>query len=167
MKNLFILLGILSLSIVQSQNLKPDREAFTLKVQLNKKQFYTQDINNLPYFPEAGTLQIYPDERINIEVEVLNGTIISLTSVAENVHPEKTIEIEFCQVIEDHITKSAQIFIKNPFDKKLKFKTVTYVINDSEWIPEPRSAKAKATECLVWKQTLGSFVMKDWELEKN
>jgi hypothetical protein len=165
MKKFLILVVFFSISLVQAQNLKPNRDAFALKVQVNSKQFYAQQVNDSPYFAEEKTLQIYADEKVFIEVEVENGTIISLTSVAENLNPEKTFEIEFCQTIKDNISKESILYIKNPFDKKLKYDCLVYVIDSSKWEAQNYDVKAKTTKTETWKDVLGSIVIRNWELQ--
>ena len=165
MKKLIILIGILSFSIANAQNEKPLRDAFALKVQVNSKQFYAQQITDSPYFAEEKTLQIYADERVYIEAEVVNGKIVSLTAVKENIHPEKTFDIEFCQTIEKNITTASLLYIKNPFDKKLKYDSLVYVIDTSKWEQGSHSVKAKTTNLETWTTVVSSIVIRNWELE--
>lgn len=169
MKRLFIFFGILSFALAQAQtenlNLKPEREGFALKVSFNQNQSYIQEIPKSSYFAEEKTLQIYPGENVALEVEMEKDNIVSLTSVNENRKPEKTLEIEFCEVVENNITKSALLYIRNPFEKKLKFTTLVYDINHSEWKTETHEIKAKETSVEKWEIVLGSIVIRDWKLE--
>lgn len=158
-------MAIVCFSMAKAQNDKPNREAFALKVQVNSTQFYAQQIGAVPYFAEENMLQIYPDELVYIEAEVANGEIVGLKSVKENLRPENTFEVEFCQTIENNIVTSSQLFLKNPFDKKLKYNGILYVIDTSKWKEENHSVKAKSTGLQTWKPVLGSIVIKDWQLE--
>lgn len=165
MKKLLAAIAILSFSCLNAQNDKPSRVAFALKVQVNAKQFYAQQITDSPYFAEEMTLQIYPDERVYIEAEVENGKIVSLQSVKENVNPEKTFDIEFCQTTDKNVTTASLLYINNPFDKKLKYDALLYVIDTGKWDTERHSAKSKLTALETWKNVLGSVVIRNWELE--
>lgn len=166
MKNIFLVLGIAFFSTAQSQNLRPKREAFVLKVQRNAKQFYAQQVKQTPYFVTDKTLQIYPLEKVNIEVEIKNDTIFSMVSVKENLHPEKTIEIEFCQTVENHEARPAFLYVKNPFPKKLSYNVIAYLIDESEWKQVNKTAKPNWTSLEAWKEVIGSLVLKDWKFEK-
>ena len=166
MKNIYILFGIAFFSIAESQNLKPEREAFVLKVQRNAKQFYAQQVKQTPYFVTDKTLQIYPLEKVNIEIEIKNDTIFSIVSVAENLHPEKTIEIEFCQTVEKHQASPAFLYVRNPFPKKLSYNAIAYLVDDSQWKQINKTAKANWTSLEAWKEVIGSLVLKDWKFEK-
>lgn len=165
MRKLLVLIGIFSLGLGYAQNLKPNRSPFALKVQVNSKQFYAQQIADSPYFAEEKTLRLYPDEKVFIEVVIENGTTTALTSVSENLHPEKTFEIEFCQTIKNNITIASELYIKNPLGKKLKYNCLVYAIDSSSWEPQNYTAKAKYTTEQTWTTVLGSIVIKDWIFE--
>ena len=165
MKKLLILIGLFSVSFACAQNLKPNRLPFALKVQVNSKQFYAQQISDSPYFAEEKTLQLYPDEKVFIEAVIEDANISSLISVSENLHPEKTFVIEFCQTIVNNISTSSELYIKNPFEKKLKYNCLVYVIDSSSWEPQYYVATSKMTTKKSWDTILGSIVIKDWILE--
>lgn len=174
MRNIWILIGLLPFLGAHSQNLtrgesvaKPERDAFVLKVARNSKQSFIQQIDKTPYFVENNTLQIYPLEKVNIEVELRNDTIYSMTSVAENLNPEKTIEIEFCQTVENHEAKPTLLYVRNPFPRKLKYNIIAYFVEESQWININKFAKPKWTSFDSWNKVISSLVLKDWEFEET
>jgi hypothetical protein len=101
MKLFITLISILSFTISLAQNLKPTREAFSLKIPVNVEKVYEEDIKITPYFPRPLLLQIYPSEKLVIEVIVKADTIFLIQVVKENLHPEITVEIEFTQNVKN------------------------------------------------------------------
>ena len=95
---LFILF-ISQISIAQNQN--PQREAFKLKLPVDGVHFFEQDVKSTPYFVHNDILQIYPVEKVFVEVELKNDTIFSMKTVNKNLNPTFTIEIEFSQKVKD------------------------------------------------------------------
>lgn len=165
MKNLLSAVALLSLALAQSQNVMPEREGFLLKIPRNAKQSFIQEIGKAPYLIEDKTLQIYPGEKINLEIEIKADTIYSMATVVKNLHPERTIEIEFCQTIENHMAKPSQIFIKNPFNKQLTYTAIVYDVEESQWQTLARTARRNWTSRDNWQQIISSVVLKDWKLE--
>ena len=150
-----------------AQNDIPTREAFVLKVKRNAKQTYSQQVNESPYFVMDKTLQIYPYEKVNVELEIKADTIYSMKTVEKNLFPERTLEIEFCQSIENYTAKPTQLWMKNPFGKNLKYNVLAYSIEESEWKNSAKTAKANSSSNEIWtKEVVSSLVLKDWKLEK-
>lgn len=161
MRNFWLLIGLLAFT-GHSQNLRPERDAFVLQLPRNAKQSFIQQIDKTPYFVEKHTLQIYPHEKVNIEVEIKGDTIFSMASVAENLHPEKTIEIEFCQTVENHAAKPTILYVKNPFPRKLKYNIIAYFVEESQWVNINKFAKPNWTSFDSWNKVISSLVLKDW-----
>ena len=150
-----------------AQNDIPTREAFVLKVKRNAKQTYSQQVNESPYFVMDKTLQIYPYEKVNVELEIKSDTIYSMKTVEKNLFPERTLEIEFCQSTENYTAKPTQLWVKNPFGKNLKYNVLAYSIEESEWKNSAKTAKANSSSNEIWtKEVVSSLVLKDWKLEK-
>ncbi|MFT3796755.1 hypothetical protein [Flavobacterium sp.] len=169
MKYSIILAGLLAFSngfSQQAQNDKPEREAFTLKVERNAKQFYAQQVERSPYFAMEKTLQLYPYEKVLVEVEIKADTIHSMKTVEKNLNPERTFEIEFCQTVKEHTARPTQLWIKNPFGKKLKYTVLYHSIEDREWRTVSKTARKNWSSNEVWPtEVVSSLVLKDWELE--
>ena len=168
MKKLICLCALVAYtaSNAQESNLHPERSGFILRVPRNVKQTYVLQINPGRYFAQDKILQLYPHEKVWIEVEIKADTVYSMTSVKENLHPEKTLEIEFCQTVEKGTAKPTQVWIKNPFDRKLVYNSLVYSIEDSKWQSDSHTAKAKWSSNEIWrKETISSVVLKDWKFE--
>lgn len=168
MRKVLAVLALAVFSIGFSQNDLPEREGFVLKVERNAKQFYAQQVDKSPYFAMDKTLQIYPYEKVNVEVEIKADTIFSMKTVTKNLNPERTIEIEFCQTVENHTARPTQLWVKNPFNKKLKYNVIAYSVEDREWRTSPRVAKSNWSSNEIWHtEVVSSLVLKDWKLEEN
>lgn len=164
MKNFFPAVALLSFTLAQSQNLLPEREAFLLKIPRNAKQSFIQEIGRTPYLIEDKTLQIYPHERINLEFEIKADTIFSMATVAKNLNPERTVEIEFCQTVENNKARPV-FFLKNPFGKKLTYNLIVYDVEESQWQTTAKTANPNWTSRQAWGKVISSLVFKDWKLE--
>ena len=84
MKIIILLCTILCFQFCSAQNLKPQREAFVLKLAVDGVNFYEEEIKSSPYFVHEHILQIYPSEKLYIEVELKNDSIFSMKTVKEN-----------------------------------------------------------------------------------
>ncbi|HYD92694.1 MAG TPA: hypothetical protein VEA37_14555 [Flavobacterium sp.] len=85
------LLLIFICSIAFAQNDKPDRGVFSVKLIIDEANTFEQQIESLPYFVDNKILQLFPNDKIYIEAEIENNTIVSLKTVKENLHPEKLL----------------------------------------------------------------------------
>ncbi len=167
MRFFLIIAFIISFQLSYAQNLKPMREPFTLKLPVDGKQFYEDEIKSTPYFPRPTLLQIYPNEKLNIEVEIKADTIFLMQVVKENLHPEKTIEIEFTQMVKDNKSEMMMLKVKNPFDAKLSYKARMYVIGNDKWIGTsiiPVIPKLIGYE--TWNEVIISLALYNWKLIK-
>lgn len=130
---LTVILGI-SFAFTYAQNEKTNREEFILKLPVDEKQFYQQKIENTPYFVKENVLQIYPGEKLFIEVEVNKKEITSMKVVKENLNPERTIKIEFTQTTKDRKSESMMLEVDNPFTKDLEYKAIMFIVGHDQWI---------------------------------
>ncbi len=105
----------------------------TLKV--DGTNYYQQEVEETPYFVKEGVLQIYPGEKLNIEVELKNDSIVSMTTVKENLHPEKTIVVRFYQIEGEKADTDMILNVKNPFNKTLKHKALMFTTNSNKLQP--------------------------------
>ena len=69
-KTLLTITLSLILGLTYAQNEKTNREEFILKLPVDGEQFYEQKVENSPYFVKENVLQIYPSEKLFIEVEL-------------------------------------------------------------------------------------------------
>lgn len=91
------------------------RTAYKLKIAVDKKTVYEEDIKSTPYVLPNKALQLYPGETVFIEIEQENGVIKTVTAVDKIVNPEKTLKISFTQSVEKKVHELTMLKIENPF----------------------------------------------------
>lgn len=165
-KNLLLLiLNIISVNFY-SQNEKPFRENFTLELSVDTLNYYKQEIKKSPYFVKEKMIQIYPSEKVLVEVEIDKDTIANMKVVKENLHPEKTIVIDFNQRKDGRIHRSMMLKVENPFDKKLIYEAGMFVVGHNQWISTsimPVHKKLMGIE--LWNDIIITLILSDWRLE--
>ncbi len=167
MKILLTLLTVLTYQVGIAQNLKPERDAFTLKLAVDTVNYYEQEIKSGPYFVYKNALQIYPSEKIKIAVELKNDTIFSMKTVEENLDPKNTIEIEFSQKIKDGKSEMMILMVKNPFNKKLTYTANMYIVGHNKWLTTsiiPVEPDLVGYE--TWSDVIISLALDNWKLTK-
>ncbi|MFT5818950.1 MAG: hypothetical protein ACI8ZM_000171 [Crocinitomix sp.] len=165
-KVLLSILLSLTVSFSFAQNEQPNREEFTLKLPVDGKQFYEQKIEKSPYFAKANVLQIYPGEKLFIEVELKKKKITSMKVVKENLNPEKTIKIEFTQNTKDGKSESMMLNVANPFKMDLEYKAMMFIVGNDKWInTNVLPVRSKLSGYEMWQDVIITLVLSDWELK--
>ena len=132
MKNIVTIFLVLFVNMAFSQD-TPQRKPFELILNVDGENFYRQDVKASPYFVKEKILQIYPSEKLNIEVEILGDTIASMKVVDKNTNPKKTIELEIKQQSTNKIHEQIILTVNNPFDKSLLYDAHMYRVGDDQW----------------------------------
>src|SRR6478609_124457 len=128
MRILLLLLPAITLSQTffgQDSILK--RRPYKLMVVVDQNTVYEEELKPYPYVFPNNSMQIYPGEKIFVEVEQENGVIKKISAVKENIDPAKTLVISFEQITENGKHHSMQLTIKNPFSQKLIYKTKIFL----------------------------------------
>lgn len=160
-----LILGLIS-SLYLAQNENNSREAFTLKLAVDSINYYEQEVKESKYFVKDNILQIYPGEHIFIEAEVKNNIIQSMKVVKENKNPEKTIEIDFSQKVSGRKSDGMTLQISNPFDKKLNYNAMKYIVGRNEWLKTSIiPIQPKLTNFELWNDVIITLVLNNWRLE--
>lgn len=156
----------LSFAFTYAQNDKEKREEFTLQLPVDGKQYYQQKIESTPYFVKEKVLQIYPGEKLFIEVEADKKKIISMKVVKENLNPDKTLEIKFTQSVKDQKNELMMLEIANPFKKDLEYKALMYIVGHNKWIDtNVLPVRAKMSGFETWPDVIITLVLSDWKLK--
>ena len=165
-KILLTILFALTISFSYAQNEQPNREEFTLKLPVDGEQFYEQEIENSPYFVKDYILQIYPGEKLFIEVELNKKEITSMKVVNENLNPKKTIEIEFIQNTKDRKNESMMLKVVNPFKKDLEYSAMMFIVGHDKWInTNVLPVRAKLTGYETWPDVIITLALDGWKLK--
>ncbi len=147
-----------------SQNEKPNRDAFVLKLALDSTSYYQQEIQKTPYFVKDNILQIYPSEKINIEVEIENDSILSMKTVDKIEHPEKTVTIEFEQKVQGRNSEMMLLTVKNPFDKIMTYDAYMFVVGQDKLLKTSiLPIKPKLTNFEMWNDVIITLALDNWK----
>ncbi len=140
------------------------RTPYTLKIDVDKVNFYEDEIGATPYvFPNNG-MQIYPGETIYVEVEQGNGIITSMKAVKEIKNPATTLTIKFSQQSENKIHQMMMLEIKNPFPQNLVYNATMFLLKQNKWVDTnvyPVMAGLSAFE--TWPDVIISLGLGSWK----
>ena len=165
-KAIVTILLSLSFAFTYAQNEQANRDAFTLQLPVDGERYYEQKVESSSYFVKEKVLQIYPGEKLYIEVEIEKKEIISMKVVKENLNPEKTIEIEFIQNVKDKKSETMMLHITNPFKKDLEYKAMMFIVGHDKWInTNVLSIKAKLEAYEIWTDVVITLVLTEWKLK--
>jgi hypothetical protein len=165
-KTLFIII-ILIANFCYSQNEIKEREPFVLKLAVDNEQFYQMDIPKSKYFVKENIIQIYPTEKLNIEVEIKNDTIYSMKVVEKIVEPKRTIQIEFLQNVKDKKPEGMMLKVTNPFDRKLNYNAMMYIVGNNKWLSTSIiPILPNLVNYETWNDVIITLVLEKWRFEK-
>lgn len=158
------LLLLMSIGTTFAQNEKPNREPFTLKLPIDSINFYQQEIPKSPYFVKDNILQIFPSEKINIEVELKNDSIVSMKTVEKIEFPEKTITIDFQQKVKDRKSDMMMLTVKNPFDKIMTYDAHMFIVGRNDFLETSiLPIRPKLTNFEMWNDIIITLVLENWK----
>lgn len=166
MKYYILIINLFVIGISFSQKEIESREAFKLTIVVDKENDYSMNVSESPYFVKEKILQIYPSEKLNIEVQIKSDSIYSMKVVKKITKPDNTIVIDFKQNATDRNNIVTMLTVKNPFDKKLLYNAFMYTPYSNEWqstsiIPiRPRLMNFE-----TWPHAIITLVLQDWRLE--
>jgi hypothetical protein len=164
MKSLLIAC-LLSFIYCTAQNTIEKRKAYVLELAANETQQYTTEIGEGPYFVKEKVLQLYCGEKVFVECEVINNSIVSMQVVAQNRNPERTIEINFTQDSKDRKQIQTMLEVINPFAKDLLYDAIMLTPNSKNWSKTSiLPVKAKLTSYESWPHTIVSLALINWKL---
>ncbi|MEM0518681.1 MULTISPECIES: hypothetical protein [Aequorivita] len=165
MKNkITLIIFLISIGISFGQNEKPNREPFVLKLAVDSVNYYQQEIQKSPYFVKDNILQIFPSEKINIEVEIENDSIISMKTVEKVEFPEKTITIDFKQEVKDRKSEMMMLTVKNPFDKTMTYDARMFIVGREELLKTSIiPIRPKLTNFEMWNDVIITLILDNWE----
>ena len=140
------------------------RTPYTLKIEVDKKNFYEDEIGATPYvFPNNG-MQIYPGETIYVEVIEENGIIKSMKAVKEITKPNTTLTIKFSQKSENKVHQMMMLEVQNPFLKNLTYEAQMFLLSNKKWVKTsiyPVMAGLSGFE--TWTDIIISLGLSNWK----
>ncbi len=147
-----------------AQNDKPQRSAFTLKLPVDSVRFYEQEVKQTPYFVKDNILQIYPGEKVFIEIEIDKSEIKSMKTVSSNVNPDKTITVELAQHTKNKKHDFMMLKIDKTFKEQLDYKAAMYIVGHNKWIPTNVLPVKALGAYETWSDVIITLVLSDWKL---
>lgn len=153
------------MSFCQSNDLLA-RSAFTLKLPIDKTHFFQAEISPSNYILPDNTIQIYPGEKLYIEINVKKSRIVDMKSVREIKDSTKTIEISLTHVDKDSIYSRTMLDIQNPFKKDLIYKATMYLMKYNKWGPTnvyPVRSNLRSIE--IWSDVIVTMALTGWEFK--
>ena len=156
---------ICMVGVAQVNSIKTSRNDFKLTLAVDGENYYETDVKAGPYIVGPDVLQIYPTEKVLMEVEQVQGVIKSIKVVKENNNPAKTIEVSFMQNTEGKKHQLMMLTIKNPFDMDLKYRASIFLMKENKWVttnvlPIKRGISSYET----WPDIIVTIALDKWEL---
>jgi len=165
-KTLLIIITFIA-NFCYSQNEIKEREPFVLKLAVDNEQFYQMDIPKSKYFVKENIIQIYPTEKLNIEVEIKNDTIYSMKLIEKIVEPKRTIQIEFLQNVKDKKPEGMMLKVTNPFDRKLNYNAMIYIVGNNKWLSTSIiPILPNLVNYETWNDVIITLLLEKWRFEK-
>ena len=163
---LFLVVIILTLSLNSKgqDTTVLKRTPYTLKIEVDKKNFYEDQIGATPYiFPNIG-MQIYPGETIYVEVVEENGIIKSMKAVKEITKPKTTLTIKFSQKSEKKIHQMMMLEVQNPFPKNLIYDAKMFLLSNKKWVSTSIYPVMAGLSCFeTWTDIIISLGLDNWK----
>ncbi len=119
------------------------------------------------YFVKENIIQIYPTEKLNVEVEIKNDTIFAMKVVQKITEPTKTIQIELIQNVKEKKPEGMMLKVTNPFNRKLNYNALMFIVGGNKWISTsiiPIQPNLMNFE--MWNDVIISLVLEKWRFEK-
>ena len=140
------------------------RAPYTLKIEVDGKNFYEAQIGATPYVFTNNGMQIYPGEIIYAEVVVENGIIKGMKAVKEITKPKITLTIKFSQKSENKIHQLMMLEVQNPFPKNLTYEAKMFLLSNKKWVNTsiyPVMAGLSGIE--TWTDIIISLGLDNWK----
>lgn len=163
-----VLFTLITISIFGQDTTQLTRKPYKLKVAVDKKSVYEEDIQGRPYVLPNKAIQLYPGETVFIEIEHGNGVINKVTAVEKIVNPEKTLTISFTQSVKGKVHELTMLKIENPFPFDLIYTSKIFLLNHQRWVDTnvyPVRAKLSAFE--TWPDIIISIALGNWKFQNN
>lgn len=143
------------------------RQAYKLVLQVDKETVYEENLAESRYVHPDNTVQLYPGEKIFIEIEEEKGVIKKVTAVKENLKPNKTVTLDFRQAQENGVHQSIMLSVKNPFEKKLVYEATIYLIKPKKWVStDVYPVEPGLVGIELWPDLISSIGIGKWKFEE-
>lgn len=128
----FFSAGAQELTLKQICEITHCRENQTIIIASTDGRLIEVDISGLPVVLD-GTVNIYPSEKLAVEVTVTDEEISDLTFVENASNPDRTITIEFYQDKKLGDGYGMMLIVNNPFDRYLRYEAFIENVEKQEF----------------------------------
>lgn len=143
------------------------RPPFELKLLVDDSKSFSLPVPETSYISNDTILQIFPGEKLYVEVTIVNNRATRLQTVKEIKDASKTLIIDFQQKANGKVHQFMTLTVTNPFNKQLRYKAMMNLLRNNKWVNTnvyPVLPNIKGTE--MWTDpitilALGSFELKD------
>jgi hypothetical protein len=134
LKYWFLVLLVTACKFGYSQTDDNIRQAFTLKIFVDDSTFYNAPMGQTKYIPKDGVIQLFPGEKLFVEADIKNDTLVNLKVVPQITKKGKTLTLSFSQVAKGKIHEQMILKIDNPFAKSLNYSALINLLKYKKWI---------------------------------
>jgi hypothetical protein len=99
------------------------------KILVNDSTVYELNIISGPIVIGDSIIQMYPNEKFYFEVDTLKNRLSNYKLVHDIKYKDKTLIVEFKQVIDKQTHKQMMLIVTNPYQKELYFKSSIYLLS--------------------------------------
>lgn len=141
-----------------------ERKAFELTVLVDSSAAYTDSVKGGPFVNGPNILQIYPGEKLYLEVEQIKDSVVRLISVSANKRPERTLVVSLTQHANGRVHESMFLQIKNPFKKNLFYQAQAFFLKPNKWARTsvlPVMAGKESYE--TWSDIIITMALYNWK----
>lgn len=144
------------------------RPAYKLKVAVDKKSYYEEEIKSTPYILPDTTIQLYPGETIYVEVTEENGMIKNMFAVPVIRDSAKTITISFWQETEGKVNSMMMLKVINPFPYQLIYKAGIYLLKQKKWVvTDVNPVEKNLSGYEIWYDIIISIALNGWKFQNK
>ena len=126
-----LLISKFSYSQADNNNTRP---AFTLKLYVDDTTFYTAPMGATSYIVKESAVQVFPGEKIYVEADIANDSLVNFKVVPENLNKGKTLVITFTQTHQDKKHEQMILSVTNPFAKNLEYHSQIHLMKYKKWV---------------------------------
>jgi hypothetical protein len=161
---IILFLGLTSSIFAQSSNV---RQKHPLTLLVDETADYKMEVPVSPFIIGDSLVQVYPGEKLFIEVDLIKGKFKNLKIVRAIQNKEKTLVVEFSQISNGQLHKQMKLSFFNPFNKELNYSANIYLMQHSTWtqtsvIP----VGAGKTSFEFWPDIISTITLSDFKLTK-
>lgn len=161
---LFNIVYALSIASYAQDNGNNKRMPFKLTLAVDADTFYETEVKESYYLNGPDILQLYPGEKVFLQVQQEKGKIKDIKIANGNTKPFETIEILFKQDVHGKEHKAMVLQINNPFNMSLVYEAKIFLRKENKWVKTsvlPVQANLSSFE--TWPDMIITIALSGWK----